>query len=472
MAAWQLVLLILAIVALVVVSYVLYDMSKSESGNVEDNLCRQSNRWRQSSTIPGLDEVRPKLVFGKPRVGCATQYETIDASDANKCDVDPARLKTIDGLRECAAHQIAELAWRCWWMSGEGSWDRIGSWKCFTGKIVMNQYAGEESAIKVREELTRQVKDKLKCGYGIEQVELTGISCTALAAQLAEKLHSKLTDEAVIEYYKDKILYGEVKDSGNSQVVENSLELCAIELANPSDLITELITMKDVNGRFVREKTAAEVLDRKILQKTGCLDIVSYAEENARIVEEYQNKILDINKKISSLLQSHLVNPDEDVEIKTEAPEDEESDHVAEFRPRLEDLFESTLVIGGQLPNIGAITESDIRKALADKESVTQEGVKYSRSFNSKDDFRLLEELKINPNTLFEVALCDPQSELGDGILANECRFDFGQGVLLGKAGTVGTSREGSPYCNVLNAFNEIKEIDSMQKYCQSMTNK
>jgi len=195
--------------------------------------------------------------------------------------------------------------------------------------------------------------------------------------------------------------------------------------------------------------------------------------------------MIKLNEDISTLLEANLQEKfkGEDIIIKVcreykadceaEIGEDYEEKccKTPEEQTVLENTFEAALTIGGILPNIGSITEENIKEILETK-NITGKDESYKSRFDNIDKrFKFLGEFEINPNSLFEIGFCDPPIEIGQGPLAGmKCSILGGQQVQLGPGGTVGVSREGSPYCNVFNAFNKLDIVRGMQKYCESRT--
>lgn len=402
------ILIILAIVALVSAGYWLKELSEAVEGDIEDEICRNSNQLRGSTTPLGYVGARPKSTKL-----CGTQHESIYANDFSKCDPefeDMMKKDEIEALRMCAAHQIAQLVWRCWWMGGEGGFGAIGSWKCFTAKIVINQYGGEKSNYKVEDNLRRQLREKLGCGEEWIPVKdrLIGevLKCESTADYIADKLMDKLLYNAYIDYYRD----------------------------------------------------------------------INYSEE----IASYQTKINNINSEISTILENNIQEKfkGEDVTVKvcreykidcqTSAGEDYDKKCCETYEEQkvLDNTFEAALTIGSKLPEIGSIKEEDI-KWILDNKNNTIETRKYEPYHLSK--FKVLGEFEMNPNTLAEIGFCAPPVEIGEGPLARmQCNLLTGQEVQLGSGGTVGQTREGSPYCQVFNAFNKIGVIEGLQKFCET----
>lgn len=237
-----------------------------------------------------------------------------------------------------------------------------------------------------------------------------------------------------------------------------------------ADIINEGISGCNVNGL-----------------KAFAMRYATDAKENKDLAQEKSD---EITEKLKELLgdkwETVRTDPGPDRKLETTADNYEVK--------LIDDVSDGVFSAVSVLPDLGQITEADVREIIKSVNIPGEEDRLYSAVISTEDvDF--LRGFSITPNSLFEIAYCDPPLPLGSGLGlrftcgANceynpekytdhsgwgaleglECSFDQKIQIGSGGSGAGGVTRGGSPYCD-MGVFN-LPILKDIRDDCGYATN-
>ncbi len=482
--------LILAIVgAMIVISFLVFFQLRS-GGDVSDGMCQFSNsvRGAGSGIFKEIEQSRPGAVMPKTPRFCKTQLVKIQPDDFTKCDPQLEAdwfipNKRADAVRACAAQQIAELAYRCWKMNGEGAWNP-DSWVCFRGELVGSIEPGSLKDTDVQSEYEDKVRDEI-CPPATGEdnrkiVPKSGPECKSVpdvSKKLAELMTKYVIWKSVSEYYS-----GGLQDVASNcarraeGMTDEQYGLAKEKLAD--EFVFKVLPEKEYDEQLrVIQSGNSEQSELDNFKKTYIKYGTDYENQlGSKIDETIATDKMLCSGQIKNLINYAFVGKFESNENTATAQNnlrsyiersleytDEQTSSDKDIRTELDKLTDDVIKIAPELPDFAAIDEQFLQYVMKTY-NILGENRKYS-SVLPGYNLRFIKQHKIKVGEMFEVGFCDPNmGDILSGVGALfECTLDSfkslqllaKQQILVAKGGqSTYASRTENPYPNMCNLFN------------------
>lgn len=467
---WITVTLVVAVVGIIIISVVLLNLDGGDAQSKSDAICKFTNLATGQGGVVG--NLAPKSISVEGI--CPTQLVKIDPADWNECDrrleLEYKAGRKISALKKCASQQVANLIYRCWKMGGSGALDP-GTWACFNVHLASSSDETIEDYKAFRTELSKELDQLMDCSKVDREIRS---ECKADREEVISLLINKMTYASLIKFYRD--------------IAVSNIDLCFVN--SPEELPDEEVLECEVSGDTITDcdfdgvdgnldycpATPAEykfevgpqgcsagelydqipsesaeainfTLNGKVdFNKLNCLGLISVVAKAKTNENVYGSSITLVDSQISNLLAKY---PDLDIQL---------------------DVDNKILELGSGVPRIDKIT-SDYLINLMRTTINPATGDNYCADFPcNKKRFDM--DIKIESNSLFEIALCDPPAPIGSGFFA-PCRG--GKQRILISPTSQGVAQNKNPYSDMCNLFNSnigIPVVDlNLPAHCAKITN-